>query len=77
MAHLAHRLDLQSPLAPRHTSLAMAGGAWAQLRATLRLWRRRSRERAQLARFTDLDLHDIGVSRCDAEMELSKPFWRG
>lgn len=44
--------------------------------ATLGLWRRRIRERRQLARLSEHDLHDIGVSRGTLYNELRKPFWR-
>jgi uncharacterized protein YjiS (DUF1127 family) len=44
--------------------------------ATLGLWRRRIRERRQLARLSEHDLHDIGVSRGMLYNELRKPFWR-
>ncbi|HEX2890032.1 DUF1127 domain-containing protein [Vineibacter terrae] len=43
---------------------------------TLRLWRRRARERAELARFTDRELHDIGIGASDALHEINKPVWR-
>jgi uncharacterized protein YjiS (DUF1127 family) len=49
----------------------------SRLVGTLELWRRRSRERAELAKITERDLHDIGVSRCDVLFEMRKPFWRG
>ncbi len=42
----------------------------------LRLWRRRARERAELARFTDRELHDIGIGVSDALHEINKPVWR-
>lgn len=44
--------------------------------AVLHEWRRRSRSRAQLARFDDRMLRDIGVTRADAYREINKPFWR-
>ena len=44
--------------------------------AQLRLWRRRARERSQLARLSERDLHDIGMSRGTVYAELQKPFWR-
>jgi uncharacterized protein YjiS (DUF1127 family) len=44
--------------------------------ATLRAWRQRSRERAELARLDDRMLRDIGVTRCDVWREINKPFWR-
>ncbi|HSU05554.1 MAG TPA: DUF1127 domain-containing protein [Acetobacteraceae bacterium] len=38
-------------------------------------WRRRH-SRSCLAHFDDRMLKDIGLTRADAELELSKPFWR-
>jgi uncharacterized protein YjiS (DUF1127 family) len=42
----------------------------------LRLWRRRARERTELSRFTERELHDIGISPTDALREINKPVWR-
>jgi uncharacterized protein YjiS (DUF1127 family) len=42
----------------------------------LQTWRRRERERAELARMSQAELHDIGVSSADHWAEISKPFWR-
>jgi uncharacterized protein YjiS (DUF1127 family) len=36
----------------------------------------RLRQRRMLARLSERDLKDIGLSRYDVEMELRKPFWR-
>ena len=44
--------------------------------ASLREWRRRSRERAELAALDDRMLKDIGLTRADAEFLSNKPFWR-
>lgn len=44
--------------------------------ATFREWRRRARERGQLAKLDDRMLRDIGVTRADAEFLINKPFWR-
>jgi uncharacterized protein YjiS (DUF1127 family) len=44
--------------------------------ATLREWRRRSRDRAELARFDERMLRDIGVTPGDVLQEINKPFWR-
>ena len=44
--------------------------------AMLREWRRRARERRELARLDDYILHDIGLSRSQAQFESGKPFWR-
>ena len=38
-------------------------------------WRRRARERAQLARLNDRELKDIGITRAEAQMEANKSFW--
>ena len=38
---------------------------------------RRIRERRALDRLDDAMLRDIGISRADVELEVSKPFWRG
>jgi uncharacterized protein YjiS (DUF1127 family) len=39
-------------------------------------WRRRARERRQLARMSNTELRDIGCSQADAHREINKPFWR-
>jgi len=54
-------------------------GALARLKKfkeLLALWRRRSYERQVLAGLSDPLLRDIGITRCDAMNEASKPFWR-
>ena len=43
---------------------------------TLRKWRRRAHERAELAKLDDRMLKDIGLTRCDAEFLSNKWFWR-
>lgn len=40
------------------------------------LWRRRRRERRELARLDARTLKDIGLTFADAEMLINKPFWR-
>jgi uncharacterized protein YjiS (DUF1127 family) len=59
----------------RHAVLAL-GDAWDHVAASLREWRRRSRERAELATLDDRTLKDIGLTRADAEFLSNKPFWR-
>jgi uncharacterized protein YjiS (DUF1127 family) len=39
-------------------------------------WRRRARDRRQLARMSDAELRDIGCSQADVHREINKPFWR-
>jgi uncharacterized protein YjiS (DUF1127 family) len=44
---------------------------------TVSMWLGRLQERAELARFEERDLRDIGLTPADADYELAKPFWRG
>jgi uncharacterized protein YjiS (DUF1127 family) len=44
--------------------------------ASVREWRRRSIERAELASLDERTLADIGLSRGEAEFLINKPFWR-
>jgi uncharacterized protein YjiS (DUF1127 family) len=46
-------------------------------RAELQSWRRRARERSELARMSDGELHDIGVTSAERWAEINKPCWRG
>lgn len=43
---------------------------------TVHAWRERNRGRAQLARMSEYELKDIGLSRTAAAFEANKPFWR-
>ena len=54
---------------PRNTLLS-------RLVATMRLWRRRIRERQALAQMTPRELADIRATSVDVYRELSRPFWR-
>jgi uncharacterized protein YjiS (DUF1127 family) len=47
-----------------------------QIFAALQEWRRRSHDRAELARFDERMLSDIGITRADVWREINKPFWR-
>lgn len=48
----------------------------AALLDLIRTWRRRAYERQELMTMSDISLRDIGITRCDAMNEASKPFWR-
>jgi uncharacterized protein YjiS (DUF1127 family) len=61
-------------LPPRHRGLTGLLHATAKL---VRLWRRRFREREQLARLDHRLLRDVGITSIEAEREINKPFWRG
>lgn len=45
-------------------------------RITLKTWIKRSRARRELRELEDHLLHDIGISRSQANFEGNKPFWR-
>ena len=53
-----------------------AGNLAGRVLATLREWRRRSHDRAELANLDDRMLRDIGLTRADAEFLSNKSFWR-
>ena len=53
-----------------------AGNAVVRVFGALREWRRRSKDRAQLAALDDRMLTDIGISRAEAEFLANKPFWK-
>jgi uncharacterized protein YjiS (DUF1127 family) len=71
---------LHPRLTDYHPSLRSGGAGHASLlaraAATLRLWRKRIREKHALARLDERDLHDFGASHSDVYAELSRPFWR-
>jgi uncharacterized protein YjiS (DUF1127 family) len=65
------------PQQARHTEwLWMPKAVFAGTTALLGEWRRRYRERAQLAVLDERMLRDIGVNRSDVLREVNKPFWR-
>ncbi len=74
---------LVGTLGPYHRqSLALRGwrfpgAALARLWQTLLTWQERASSRHRLALMGEHELKDIGISRCDAERETDKPFWRG
>jgi len=43
---------------------------------TLRLWRRRVRDREALQQLSYRDMRDIGATPADIAWEVSQPFWR-
>ncbi len=44
--------------------------------ALLRSWRRRTAEKAELARFDARELHDVGLTDADRVGILNTPLWR-
>ena len=51
-------------------------GLFARIGETLHIWRQRYEQRRELSKWSDRDLHDIGMSSSDVIFETSKPFWR-
>ncbi len=60
----------------RQAGVEALGDAARWVLATLRAWRRRIRQRAEIARLNDRMLADIGLTRGEAEFLANKPFWR-
>ena len=60
----------------RHAGVEALIDATQWVFATLREWRRRARNRAELAALDERTLADIGLTRGDAEYLSNKPFWR-
>jgi uncharacterized protein YjiS (DUF1127 family) len=69
-------IQLDEHRTQRPSPIRASGGAENSMLATFREWRRRARERAQLARLDDRIMQDIGLTRADAEFLINKPFWR-
>ena len=71
---LHRRGSVASPREPVFAWRAASG--LRRVRDTLRLWQDRVRGRQQLRELDDHVLHDIGITRLQAEAEATKPFWR-
>jgi uncharacterized protein YjiS (DUF1127 family) len=67
-------------LSSSHPSLATLSLAFAPVGRAVSLlatWRRRAADRQHLCGLDSHMLRDVGLSRGDVEVEISKPFWRG
>ena len=51
-------------------------GLYTPISEMLHVWGERARQRRELSRWTDRDLHDVGLSWSDVVEEAEKPFWR-
>jgi len=81
MSNLADRLTAARgrrarPANDNHLLPAATVRWFAWLSAECAAWPRRWRSRAELARFADRDLRDLGINRAQADRECAKPFWR-
>lgn len=52
-----------------------AEGLLKAVDSTLRLWMKRAAVRREIAGLSDAVLHDIGLTRYEAQLEAEKPFW--
>jgi uncharacterized protein YjiS (DUF1127 family) len=76
MAYLPLHLHPRGTPMPAARAREAAPGPIGRMLQTLRLWRRRVRERDALSRLTDRELRDMRISPYDAGVEIRKPFWR-
>jgi uncharacterized protein YjiS (DUF1127 family) len=60
-----------------HLAFELSPPRFASWRSEFNSWRRRARERDELARMSDGELHDIGVTSAERWAEIKKPCWRG
>lgn len=58
------------------SSRAPLAGTYAAFTHVIGTWRRRNRERRELAQLDARSLHDLGLSASTVQFELNKPFWR-
>jgi uncharacterized protein YjiS (DUF1127 family) len=74
--HLQPFRDSPGRFGRRHAALDALSDVTERVFTTVREWRRRSRDRADLAELDDRMLRDIGLTRGDREFLANKPFWR-
>ena len=66
MADISLHYSSKAPLAGTYT-------AFSQILAS---WRRRARERRELATLDSRTIRDLGLTTSDVQFEVNKPFWR-
>ena len=59
-----------------YSSKAPLAGTYAAFNHILANWRRRARERRELASLDTRTLRDLGLSSSEIQFEVNKPFWR-
>ena len=59
-----------------YSSKAPLAGTYTAFNQILAGWRRRARERRELATLDSRTIRDLGLSRSDVQFEVNKPFWR-
>ena len=63
-------------LSLHYTSKAPLAGTFTALNQIFATWRRRAKERRELASLDARTLRDLGLSSSDINFEVNKPFWR-
>jgi uncharacterized protein YjiS (DUF1127 family) len=58
------------------TTIHHSSGLLDQIGETLHIWRQRRLQRRELTRWTERDVHDVGLCWSDIVHEAEKPFWR-
>ncbi len=64
---------LYKPITQQSCQRPRVGESVCQLMA---IWHQRQQQRQALLKMNERLLSDIGISRCDAEQEAAKPFWK-
>ncbi len=59
-----------------YSSNAPLAGTFGTLNRIFSTWRRRARERHELAQLDHRTLRDLGLSSGQIQFEANKPFWR-
>jgi uncharacterized protein YjiS (DUF1127 family) len=59
-----------------YSSKAPLAGTYTAFNQVLAGWRRRARERRELATLDSRTIRDLGLSQSDVQFEVNKPFWR-
>ncbi|MFI5001521.1 MAG: DUF1127 domain-containing protein [Reyranellales bacterium] len=60
-----------------YSSTAPLAGTFTALNQIFSTWRKRARERRELATLDYRTVHDLGLSPSEIQFEANKPFWRG
>ncbi len=63
-------------LSLHYSSKAPLAGTFTAFNQILTTWRRRTKERKELATLDARALRDLGLSASDVNFEANKPFWR-
>lgn len=76
MVAVVHDLLKNSHLARRRVRRAALYDLGVAIATTVARWRRRVREREELARLDWRELKDIGLTEAEARWLIEKPIWR-